>query len=114
SGQQDKYENITLATKVFRWTVYGFSLALAAICIFSIINMFSLILATRSGEIQLFHAIGGHKLYLRLLYMAELGLFGLVGGILGGVSAGYGLSRLEGWARTKLGDTQFLPERFFS
>lgn len=114
TGQQDKYENITLATKVFRWTVYGFSLALTAICVFCVVNMFLLILATRSGEIQLFHAIGARKGYLRSLYMAELGLLGAIGGVVGAATALFGLLKSENWIRNRLGENQFLPEKFFT
>jgi len=118
-GKQWAYESITFATRAGTALLYGFALLILLVTSFSILNLFSLIMAHRTEEMRLLTAVGGTRATLRWLYFSEALTIAITGVLLGGVFVVSILMWLERRIRDRLesmeiGEISVLPERIFA
>ncbi len=118
-GNRWAYDSITFATKAGAVVLYAFAFLILLVTSFSILNLFSLIMAHRTGEIRLLTAVGGTKATLRWLYFAEAVAIALGGLIIGGSVVFFGLNQIELQIRRRLealnmANLSVLPEHIFA
>lgn len=118
-GNRWAYESITFATKAGAVLLYVFAFLILLVASFSILNLFSLIMAHRTGEMRLLIAVGATRAGLRWLYFTEAVTIALAGVLIGGATAFFLLRLVENVIREKLqainmAGLSVLPERFFA
>lgn len=118
-GNQWAYESITTALQLGTALLYVFAGIILLVTTFSILNLFSLIMAHRTGEMRLLLAVGATRKSLRWLYFSEAIAIALLGALIGGVIAVAGLRWLENVMRARLAtmhmdNLSILPERLFA
>lgn len=118
-GNQWAYESITSGIRISTILLYLFAGIIILISAVAILNLFSLVMAHRTGEIRLLMAVGATRSYLRWIYFSEALAMALTGAILGGLAAlllfnwaeNLILGRLEA---SELGDLSIVPEQIFA
>ncbi len=118
-GNQWAYQSITLATKAGTALLYVFALLILLVTSFSILNLFSLIMAHRTGEMRLLNAVGATRAGLRWMYFSEAVVIAVAGVLIGGISVYVLLRVLERVIRARLEELNIaslgiLPDRFFA
>ncbi len=118
-GNRWAYDSITFATKAGAVLLYTFAFLILLVTSFSILNLFSLIMAHRTGEMRLLSAVGATKSTLRWLYFSEAVVIALVGVAIGGLFVFLSLRQLEKIIMARLealnmGGLSVLPDRFFA
>lgn len=112
-SKRDTLEKIHFATRAVGAVSAAFALIVVAIAAVSIFNTFSIIMGQRRGEVGLLRAVGGTRRIVTWLFVMEVGVIGLLGGILG-VGATWALL---GWADKailmRLPKISILPDHVF-
>ncbi len=118
-GNRWAYDSITFATRAGTVLLYTFAILILLVTSFSILNLFSLIMAHRRDEMRLLNAVGATRGTLRFLYFAEA-LAIAVGGIaIGATLTVLLLKGVEGWIRGRLQEMNMaslnvVPDQFFA
>lgn len=118
-GNRWAYDSITFATKAGAVLLYTFAFLILLVTSFSILNLFSLIMAHRTGEMRLLTAVGATKSTLRWLYFSEAVAIAMAGVIIGGAVVYLGLKQLESVIMDRLdalniASLSVLPDRIFA
>lgn len=118
-GNQWAYESITSAIQVSTGLLYLFAAIIILVTAVAIVNLFSLVMAHRTGEIRLLTAVGATRANLRWIYFSEALAMALAGALLGGIIAIGVLSWLERVIRGRLeamelADLTLIPEQIFA
>lgn len=118
-GNRWAYDSITAAIQISTLLLYTFAVIILVVTTFSILNLFSLIMAHRTGEMHLFMAVGATKRSLRWLYFSEALVMAVAGTAAGGCVAFFALRGIERLARERLdqmnlGDMSLIPDRIFA
>jgi ABC-type lipoprotein release transport system permease subunit len=118
-GNQWAYESITFAAKAGAILLYVFAFLILLVASFSILNLFSLIMAHRTGEMRLLNAVGATRTNLRWMYFTEAAAIAVTGILLGGVTIYLLLKTVESYIQRRLkvmemDDLSVLPEEFFA
>lgn len=118
-GNRWAYDSITAAIRISTLLLYTFAVIILIVTTFSILNLFSLIMAHRTGEMRLFLAVGATRRSLRWLYFSEALAIALAGAIAGGCVAFFALRGIERLARERLeqmhlADLSLIPDRIFA
>lgn len=118
-GNRWAYDSISAAIWISSLLLYGFAVIILIVTTFSILNLFSLIMAHRTGEMRLMMAVGATRRLLRWLYFAEALGIALAGTVIGGAVAFFALRGIEKVARGRLEDMHLenlsiIPDRIFA
>lgn len=90
-----------------------FAAVVLAIAVIAVINMFSLIMAQRRGEVGLMRAVGGTRPLVTGLFLLELAAMSLAGAVLGTGFAGLLLKLSEAKVRAMLPKLSLVPDHIF-
>lgn len=118
-GKQWAYESISSAIQLSSLLLYAFAVVILLVTAFAILNLFSLMMSSRLGEIRLLRAVGATQADLRWIYFSEALVIAVAGVIVGGLVAGGLLSWIEHMIRARLkamdlADFSLIPERVFA
>lgn len=118
-GNRWAYDSITFATKAGAVLLYIFAFLILLVTSFSILNLFSLIMAHRTGEMRLLTAVGATKSTLRWLYFSEALAIAFAGVVIGGAVVFFGLRQIESLIMNRLeamnmASLSILPDQIFA
>lgn len=118
-GKQWAYESVIFATRLGSALLYTFALVILLISSFSILNLFSLIMAHRIDEMRLLNAVGATKSTLRSLYFFEALAIALAGVVVGGAAIIVVLKWIESslfdyLSGLNLSNVNMLPQKVFA
>jgi len=118
-GNRMAYESITTALKIGTVLLYTFATLILLVTTFSILNLFSLIMAHRRGEMRLMLAVGATRSDLRWLYFAEAVVIAVAGTLLGSAVVYTSLRFLEKVVRHRLesmhlDNISIIPDKIFA
>lgn len=82
-SQRERLDQIRFAARAAMLTVGAFAVVIFIIAAVSILNTFALIMNERRGEVGLLRAVGATQRKVLALYLAEVAIIGLAGGIVG-------------------------------
>ncbi len=89
------------------------SMVIVGIAAVNISQLFFMLVSQRRREIGLYRALGASQSDIRIMFLGEATIIGLVGGIVGS-GAGYLISRGVDWLSTKLPEFPYKPDTFFA
>jgi len=113
-GNRETFETIRFATRAAGAVITLFATVVVAIAAVCILNLFTLIMFQRTGEAALMRAVGGTRRRIMGLYLVEVAIIGLVGGLLGLAVAGPVLRVLDKKAISSLPKLPFVPDHLFA
>jgi ABC-type lipoprotein release transport system permease subunit len=112
-SSKDVLEKLQFVVRAVGLLTALFAIVVLAIAATSIFNTFSLIMNERRGEVGLLRAVGGTRRLVTWLFVTEVAVIGLLGGIVG-VAASWVLVRWGNAAIvSRLPKVTFLPEHLF-
>lgn len=110
---RETFETIRFATRAAGTVISLFALVVVTIAAVCILNLFTLIMFQRTGEASLMRAVGATRRSILTIYLAEVGIIGLTGGLLGLLLTAPLLRAIDRKALASLPELPFVPDHLF-